>query len=129
MTVRILLVDDNTTFMAAVRLFLGMFDGVTVVGEASDGPNALIQAGTLNPDLVLLDIAMPAMNGLEVARRMQSWAKPPRVIFLSMHDTPDYRAAAEQVGSAGYIGKADFVVELFPILKQMTGGAAIQAAN
>lgn len=119
MTVKILLVDDNLTFVTAVRLFLEMLPGTQVIGQAHDGREALTMAGQLQPDLVLLDITMPELNGLDVARCMQSWPQPPRVIFLSMHDSVAYRAAAHDLGAAGFVGKADFVVELLPIIERL----------
>ena len=69
-TIKILLVDDNRTFVAAVRQFLGAMPGAEVIGEAYDGHEALVQARQLQPDLVLLDINMPLINGLDVARRL-----------------------------------------------------------
>jgi DNA-binding NarL/FixJ family response regulator len=119
MTIKILLVDDNQTFADAVWQFLDLLPGTEVVGQAHDGREALAKAKELQPDLVLLDISMPQLNGLEVARCMQSWPQPPAVIFLSMHDSVAYRAAAQDLGAAGYVGKADFVVELLPIIERM----------
>ena len=70
------------------------------------------------PDVVLLDIAMPGMNGLELARALMQLATPPRIIFLSMHDNQEYRTAANDLG-ASFVSKSDFVVQLIPTLKQM----------
>jgi DNA-binding NarL/FixJ family response regulator len=120
MTIKILLVDDNQTFIDAIKLFLGMVPGTAVVGEAHDGHAALTQVGALKPDLVLLDVAMPKMNGLEVARRLKTLPQPPRIIFLSMHNSEEYRTAASDLGVDEFVDKADFVVELFPILKRLT---------
>jgi DNA-binding NarL/FixJ family response regulator len=121
MTTKVLLVDDNQTFISSLRLFLGMLPGMEVVGEAHNGLEAVNQAGKLQPDLALLDIALPEMNGLEVARRLQSLPRPPSIVFLSIHDNEDYRAAASSLGAAGYVSKADFVTELFPIVTRMAG--------
>ena len=112
MTIRVLLADDNPTFRAAVRQFLSALPATAVAGEAHNGREALELAASLAPDLVLLDIGMPEMNGLEAARRMQQWQEPPLVVFLSMHNGQAYRDAARQVGAAGFISKADFVEEL-----------------
>lgn len=118
MTIRILLVDDNQTFLIAVRQFFDMVTGMRVVAEAHDGPQALALAAELKPDLVLLDIAMPQMSGLEVARSIQTWPQPPNIIFLSMHDHAAYREAALELGIRGFVGKADFVFALLPIIEQ-----------
>ncbi|WP_296442661.1 response regulator [Rhodoferax sp. UBA5149] len=119
MTIKILLADDSQTFVTAVRKFLDMLPGTEVVGQAHDGREALSKAGQLAPDLVLLDISMPELNGLEVARHMRSWPQPPHVVFLSMHDSVDYRAAAQELGAAGFVGKTDFVVDLPPIIERL----------
>lgn len=119
MTIKILLADDSHTFVTAVRKFLDILPGTEVVGQAHDGREALSKAGQLAPDLVLLDISMPELNGLEVARCMRSWPQQPHVVFLSMHDSVDYRAAAHELGAAGFVGKADFVVDLPPIIERL----------
>jgi len=112
MMIRVMLADDNPTFLAAVRQFLSALPGTEVAGEAHNGREAVELAARLHPDLVLLDIGMPEMNGLEAARRMQQWQAPPFIVFLSMHNSQAYRDAARQVGAAGFISKADFVDEL-----------------
>jgi DNA-binding NarL/FixJ family response regulator len=121
MTIRVLLVDDNRTFLAAVRNFLLMVSDVEVVGEAHDGIAALALAQEVRPDLVLLDIVMPEMNGLEVAENLSRFNQPPKVIFLSMHDSESYRSAARALGAFGYVGKGDFVVDLIPLIDRMVG--------
>ena len=112
MTIRVLLADDNPTFLAAVRQFLSALALTDVAGEAHNGREAMELAASLGPDLVLLDIGMPEINGLEAARRMQQWQDPPQIVFLSMHNGQAYRDAARQVGAVGFISKADFVEEL-----------------
>lgn len=119
MTIKILLADDSQTFVTAVRKFIEILPGTEVVGQAHDGREALNKAEQLAPDLVLLDISMPELNGLEVARHMRSWPQPPLVVFLSMHDSVDYRAAAQELGAADFVGKADFVVDLPPIIERL----------
>jgi DNA-binding NarL/FixJ family response regulator len=116
MTLRILLVDDNPTFLATVKKSLAMVPGAEVVAEANNGYQALALAQRMEPDLVLLDIVMPGPSGLEVAKVMQGWAKSPRVLFLSMHDNESYRAAAKALGAPGLVGKANFVTELLPFI-------------
>jgi len=119
-SVRILLVDDNKTFLTAVRNFLLTLPQVEVVGQAHEGKSALALAEQLAPDLVLLDIVMPGMNGLEVAAALQARETPPRIIFLSMHDSQSYRTAARELGVHGYVGKGDFVVDLVPLIDSIT---------
>ena len=119
MTIRILLVDDNKTFLTAVNDFLLTLPGVEVVGQAHAGAAALALAAKLAPDLVLLDIVMPEMNGLEVAAALQTTATPPYIVFLSMHDSASYRAAARELGAWGYVGKGDFVLDLVPLIESI----------
>jgi len=126
MTVRTLLVDDNKTFLAAVRNFLMMVPDIEIVGEAHDGWTAVEMAKNLNPDLVLLDIVMPEMNGLEVAQALKDSLPPPRIVFLSMHDSASYRAAARELGAFGYVGKGDFVADLIPIIDRLAESVAGQ---
>ena len=116
MTIRTLLVDDNKTFLTAVKNFLGTLPQVQVVGEAHDGQSALTLAAQLKPDLVLLDIVMPDINGLEVAAKLRKEALTPHIVFLSMHDSQSYRVAARELGARGYVGKGDFVVDLEPLI-------------
>jgi DNA-binding NarL/FixJ family response regulator len=129
MTVRTLLVDDNKTFLAAVRNFLMMVPDVEIVGEAHDGWSAVEMAKQLHPDLLLLDIAMPEMSGLEVAQALKDSQLPPRIVFLSMHDSASYRAAARELGAFGYVGKGDFVADLIPIIDQLANVVATQDPN
>ena len=119
MSISILLVDDNQTFLSAVRQFLQLLSDVQIVGEANDGRTALLLAAKLRPDLMLLDITLTTLSGLEVARAMQFWPHRPKVVFLSMHDSAAYREAAEGLGALGYVDKADFVVNLIPIIEQI----------
>lgn len=119
MTLKILLVDDNHTFIAAVRQFLDRLPDVVIIGQAHDGKSALAIVRQQRPDLVLMDIAMPGMNGLELARAIQLDPSAPQIVFLSMHDNQEYRVAARELG-ADFVSKADFVSELLPLLGALT---------
>ena len=129
MTVRTLLVDDNKTFLAAVRNFLTMVPDVEIVGEAHDVWSAVELAKSLNPDLVLLDIVMPEMNGLEVGQALKNASHPSRIVFLAMHDSESYRTAARELGAFAYVGKGDFVADLIPIIDQLVDAVATQDPN
>ncbi len=118
MPLKTLLVDDNQTFIAAVRQFLDSLPGLEIVGQASDGKTALAHARGQKIDLVILDIAMPGMNGLELARAIRQTPEAPQLVFLSMHDNQEYRSAAQEMG-AGFVGKSEFVDELLPMLARM----------
>jgi DNA-binding NarL/FixJ family response regulator len=129
MSLRILLVDDNHTFLTAVSQCLAMLPEAEVVGHAYSGADALVKAQTLQPDLVLLDIVMPQMTGLEVATQMQSWEHPPLVLFLSLHDNESYRVAARELGTLGLVGKANFVADLIPIITSLAADLSICQAD
>jgi DNA-binding NarL/FixJ family response regulator len=120
-TLRIMLVDDNLTFLASVKTTLRLVAGTEVVAEAHNAAQALEMAQRLTPDLMLLDIVMPGQSGLEVVKTMQSWPQSPRVLFLTMHDNESYRAAAQDMGALGLVGKANFVAELLPIISDLAG--------
>lgn len=121
--IKILLVDDNPTFLAAMRQYLTLLPQARVVDQALNGRQALAEAAALQPDLVLLDIAMPGMSGLEVARTMKAWPRSPHVLFLSMHDNEAYRQAARELGAVAFVNKTNFVTELLPIIEGLIGVA------
>ena len=116
MSLQILLVDDNLTFLASVKKSLKLVPNTILLAEAHNGAEALALAQSLHPDLVLMDIVMPGLSGLDVAKAMQAWPHAPRVLFLSMHDNESYHLAAEALGSLGLVSKSNFVTELLPIL-------------
>jgi len=128
MTLTILLVDDNLTFVAAVRQFLDCLPDVSVVGQAHDGKSALMMLRQMQPALVLMDIAMPGMNGLELARAMNHETTPPQIVFLSMHDYQAYRDAAHEL-RAGFVSKSDVVTELLPMLQQKARARTLEAGT
>ena len=119
MTIRTLLVDDNPDFLIAVRLFLGTIPAVQVIGDARDGQEALFKTALLQPDLVLLDISMPDMSGLEVARRIKSWAKPPAIVFLSMNISNEYQTATRELDALGCLEKSKLEIGLPLIIERL----------
>jgi len=129
MSLRILLVDDNHTFLNAVCQCLAMLPEAEVVGKAYDGIEALAKAQALQPDLVLLDIVMPHMTGLEVATQMQTWPKPPHILFLSINDNESYRAATRELGAVALVGKGNFVADLMPIITSLAADKRTREAD
>jgi len=127
--IKILLVDDNRTFLTAVRNFLAQVPDVEVVAEAYDGCMALELAARLSPDLVLMDIAMPGMNGLDAAHALNAFARPPQIVFLSMHDGASYRDAANDLGARGFVGKSEFVADLIPLIAALVSDLRLQNAS
>jgi len=110
--IRVLLADDHALVRAGIRALLEQLDDIEVVAEASDGREALELTASHHPDVALLDIAMPEMNGIEVARRIKQKHADVRVLLLSMHSNEEYVSEALASGAAGYVLKDASVAEL-----------------
>ena len=105
---RVLIVDDDPVFLQSAARLLAPEAGFTVVGQARSGAEAIELAATLSPDLVLMDVEMPGMDGLETARRLKALPLPPRVLLVSIYDSEARRSLALSAGADGYIGKWEF---------------------
>lgn len=103
---RVLIVDDHESFRATVRLLLES-EGYEVVGEAADGRGAIACNEALGPDVVLLDVNLPDLDGFEVAGRLVQRASPPSVILTSNREAADFGALVEQSPARGFISKPD----------------------
>jgi DNA-binding NarL/FixJ family response regulator len=110
--IRVLLADDHRLMRAGVRSLLTALRGVEVVAEADDGPEALEAIESLRPDIALVDITMPGLNGLDVVERAKRSAPECRCIILSMHAGEEYVLQALKVGAMGYLLKDGAVAEL-----------------
>lgn len=119
--IRILVVDDNAGWRTFIRSIVGPL-GWSVVGEASDGLEALQKAKDFNPDVILLDIGLPNLNGLDAARQIREDAPDARILFLSMFDSADMIKAALDTGASGYVLKVDAGSELVAALKAVAEG-------
>lgn len=104
-TIRVLLVDDHPLVLDGIRARLENVDGIEVVGEANNGLEALDRARDLNPAVVLMDVSMPVMNGLEATLKFQQDFPAVKVLILSMHDNKEYILQLMQSGASGYILK------------------------
>ena len=120
--VRVMLADDHTLVRAGIRALLERLPGVEVVGEAGDGREVLKLVGTQRPDVVLMDIAMPGLNGLEAAARLAKDFPDVRVIILSMHHNEEYVWRALKAGAAGYLLKKAATAELATALQCVAHG-------
>ena len=109
---RVLLAEDHTLVRAGIRALLQNLTGIQVVAEASDGREALRLIKTYQPDVVLMDIAMAGLNGLEATARVTKEFPTVRVVILSMHSTEEYVAQALRAGAAGYLLKDAAAAEL-----------------
>ncbi len=119
---RVLLAEDHTLVRAGIRALLESLDGVEVVAEAADGREALRLAQAHAPDILLMDITMKELNGLEATARLAKERSATRVIILSMHADQAYVRQALQAGAAGYLLKGADLAELELALKAVTRG-------
>lgn len=120
--IRILLVDDSVHFLGAARAFLSGRPGLKVVDDVVSGRDALVQAGPMWADLILLDLNMVGLNGLEVAKHLKALPAPPKIIIVTFHDTPEYRQAAFAAGADAFVSKAEFSRALLPAIAALFPG-------
>jgi DNA-binding NarL/FixJ family response regulator len=118
---RVLVVDDSPRFASAATRFLSLVSEVDVIGQAYSGREALDQVDRLHPDVVLIDVRMPDMDGLEATRRIKELLAPPQVIVLTLHDNAEYRQQAARVGADGFVSKREFGTALLSLLASIEG--------
>jgi DNA-binding NarL/FixJ family response regulator len=121
-SIRVVLADDHTLVRAGLRGLLQGIAGIEVVGEAEDGHEALRLAGELHPDVMLLDIGMPGLNGLDAAAQVAKLDARIRVLVLSMHSAEEYVLRALRAGCAGYLLKRSAVSELEVAVRAVARG-------
>lgn len=117
--IRTLVVDDSPAALHSICYFLKLLSNVTVVGTATDGREGLASAHALHPDLVLIDVQMPGMNGIEAASQLKRDLPATRVIMVTVHDSPEVRLACRQCGADGFIPKEHLNEELPVLLQQI----------
>jgi DNA-binding NarL/FixJ family response regulator len=117
--IRVLIVDDHTLVRAGIRSLLSLVEDIEVVGEASDGKEALTKVKNLMPDVVLMDLAMPVMGGLEATRRLRKEYPSIKVLALTQYDDSEYVIPIIEAGASGFVTKMSAFSEL---------AAAIEAA-
>jgi DNA-binding NarL/FixJ family response regulator len=103
--IRVLLADDHPIVREGLRAYLSTQRTLSVVGEAADGMDVLEKASALNPDVVLMDIAMPRLNGIETTRHLHSSKASAKVLILSIHEEREYLLESYRAGARGYILK------------------------
>lgn len=128
-TVRILVVDDYEPWRRFVRLALQEGSLLQVIGEASDGPQAVQLAQELQPNLILLDIGLPTLNGIEAARRIREVAPHSKILFLSENHFWDVAEEGLRAGALGYVVKVDTANELLPAVQAVLQGERFISAS
>jgi len=108
MTVHVLVVDDQAPFRQAMAAVVGATDGFVVVGEAVSGEESITGCSELHPDLVLMDVNLPGIDGVEATRRVRALPSPPVVLLLSTYDADAGIAFVSESGAAAYITKGEF---------------------
>jgi DNA-binding NarL/FixJ family response regulator len=127
--VRILLVDDHEQFRRYIVSMLEENANMQVVGEAADGLQAVEQAEALQPDVILLDIGLPVISGIEAARQIGEIANKARIIFLSQECSPEVVQEALDLGAWAYITKMHAGTELLPAVDAVSRGERFMNAN
>jgi DNA-binding NarL/FixJ family response regulator len=120
MAIRILLVDDHPIVRQGLKTLLEGQLGWEVVGEASDGLEALDKAASLQPDVLVLDVTMPGMNGLEACRLLRQRAPDVEILFVTQHDSPQMMREALDAGARGYVVKSNAARDLLEAVKSVS---------
>lgn len=122
MASRILLADDHAIVRDGLRLILETDPGIVVVGDADDGQKAVSQVGLLSPDVVIMDIAMPTLDGIEATRLIRASHPATQVAILSMHATSEHIYQALKAGAMGYLLKESAGKEVIMAIRAIQGG-------
>ena len=125
MPIKVLIADDHVFYREGVRALLGNSQDVTVVGEASNGDEVVAKAFELNPDVILMDIKMPGMNGIEATRKIIEKQKDIGILVITMFDDDDSVFAAMRAGARGYLLKDADKAELMRAISAVEKGGAI----
>lgn len=129
MTIRVLLVDDQALLRRGFRMVLEEQAGITVVGEASDGEEALAAVHRLSPDVVLMDVRMPGTDGIEGTRRIVEECPASRVLILTTFDLDEYAFSALRFGASGFLLKDVPPAELAGAIRSVADGDAVVAPS
>ena len=114
-----LLVDDNSVFLDCASRFLQADERIEIVGHAASGIEAMQQVERLRPDVVVMDVAMQGMSGLDTARRLKAGPNSPLIVISTMHDHAEMREAATHAKADGFVAKSQFCRELLPLIKSL----------
>jgi DNA-binding NarL/FixJ family response regulator len=127
--IRVVLADDHALVREATAELLERAGGIQVLGQAANGPEALRLVEALRPDVLLLDLAMPGLDGLEVARRTRELSPSTRVVALTAHEEQPYVMAMLQAGATGYLSKASRGQEVVQAVRSAAAGETVFSAS
>jgi DNA-binding NarL/FixJ family response regulator len=129
LTLRVVVADDHTLVRQSVSKAVRSESGIEVVGEAADGPSAIRAVEEHDPDLIVLDIAMPGADGLAVAEQLRRDRPALRVLFLSMHDDDGSLQRAVALGASGFVSKSASIEELLEAIRAVRDGGSYLSSN
>ena len=113
---RIFLVDDNLKFLESASRYLGLFPELEVVGWSTSSQKGLEEIQVAKPDVVIIDLVMPGLDGIEATRKLRQSSAGTKIIIISFQDGPEYKARAEANGADGFFSKLDFCEKVIPFL-------------
>ncbi|MGC2472835.1 MAG: response regulator transcription factor [Candidatus Sulfotelmatobacter sp.] len=129
MTIRILVVDDHPIVRQGLKTLLEGHSDWQVVGEASDGAEAIEKAKDLTPDVMVLDVTMPRMNGLEACRLLRRLSPELEILFVTQHDSPQMMREALEAGARGYVVKSNAARDLLAAVEAVSQHRVFTALN
>jgi DNA-binding NarL/FixJ family response regulator len=126
--IRVVVIDDQALVRTGFRMILDETDDIEVVGEAADGAQALAVVGRTRPDVVLMDVRMPGMDGIEATRRLRAGPDPvPRVVILTTFDLDEYVYAGLRAGASGFLLKDTLAADLVAAVRVIAAGESVAA--
>jgi DNA-binding NarL/FixJ family response regulator len=128
-SIRVLVVEDYGPWLRYISSELQKLSNLQAIGEVSDGLDAVQQAQELQPDLILLDIGLPTINGIEVAKRIREVSPASKILFVSENRSPEIAEQALNTGAGGYVLKSDAVSDLLPAIKAVLQGKRFISAS
>ncbi|NVB38712.1 response regulator transcription factor [Pseudenhygromyxa sp. WMMC2535] len=123
-TIRVLLAEDHTIVREGLKALLTATEDLEVVGEVADGREAVDACARLSPDVVVMDLNMPKLNGVDATREIREKPEAPRVLILSMYDGEEYVRPAIRAGASGYLLKGSGLTDLVKAIREVAGGNA-----
>ena len=127
--IKVLVVDDYEPFRRLVVSMLGERPELQIIGEASDGLDAVQKAEELRPDLILLDVGLPTLNGIEAARQIRRLVQESKIVFVSQEFSADVVQEAFRVGALGYVAKMDAGSELLTAVSAVLRGETLASSR